>query len=259
MEQLEATIKCGHCGNVGNCKVQASYTFEILVEATGEYDQRMWFLFQCPACSRPILSECVIVEREKFGELPEVFKGDFHFAAGYAGRVGDPAGPMLFEEFSSGNKILYPQDKTIEHQWVLPYRVSLAYNAALRVQKADPGAFAIMVGRTLEEICRHEKAKGKVLADKIKSLADSGRMPQVLAEMIEQLRLLRNLAAHANEDDYVVEEEDVPIIREFIDAILEYLYIAPTKITHLQDRISGKYDKFFEPPDLGELSSFSSV
>lgn len=259
MEQLEAMIKCGHCGNVGNCKVQATYTYEILVEAAGEYDQRMWFLFQCPACSRPILGECVIVDREKFGELSEVFKCDLHFAGGRAGRAGDPAGPMLFEEFSSSNKILYPQDKTIESGWMLPYKVSLAYSAALRVQKADPGAFAIMVGRTLEEICRHEKAEGKVLADQIKSLADSERIPHVLADMIAQLRLLRNLAAHANEDDYVVKEEDLPIIREFIDAILEYLYIAPKKITHLQDRISGKRDKLFEPPDFDELGSFSSV
>ncbi len=135
------------------------------------------------------------------------------------------------------------RDKTIKNQWMLPHKVSQAYRAALRVQKVDAGAFAIMVGRTLEEICYHEKAKGKVLADKIKSLADTGRIPQVLADMVAQLRLLRNLAAHATEEDYMVKEEDVPIIREFIDAILEYLYIAPMKITHLRDRINGKYEK----------------
>lgn len=253
MVQLKATIKCGHCGNVGNCIVRASYTFEILVKATDEYDQRTWFLFQCPACSRPILGESIFVEKEKFGELPEVFKCDLHFFGGIAGHVGDPADPILFEEFSDDNKILYPQEKTIESQWMLPYKVSLAYSSALKVQKIDAGAFAIMVGRTLEEICRYEKAKGKVLADKIKSLADSGRIPQVLAAMLMQLRLLRNLAAHTSEDNYVVTEEDVPIIREFIDAVLEYLYIAQAKITHLQDRISGKFDKKFEMPDFPDL------
>ncbi len=69
MEQLEATIMCGHCGNVGNCKVKASYTYDILAEGADEHEQRMWFLFQCPACSRPILAECVIVveEKENFG------------------------------------------------------------------------------------------------------------------------------------------------------------------------------------------------
>lgn len=248
MEQLEVPIKCGHCGNVGSCKVRASYTFEILVEATSEYDQRMWFLFQCPACSRPILGECIIVEKEKLGELPKIF--GLHFANGNTGKVGDPVQPILFEEFSDDNKILYPRDKALEYQWRVPYRVSLAYTAALKVQKADAGAFAIMVGRTLEEICHHEKAKGKVLADKIKSLADSGRIPQVLADMLAQLRLLRNLAAHANEDNYIVKEDDVPIIREFIDAVLEYLYIAQAKITDLQDRINGKRDKYTEPPEI---------
>jgi hypothetical protein len=87
-----------------------------------------------------------------------------------------------------------------------------------------------MVGRTLEEICNHEKAPGKVLAEKIESLAASGRLPQVLADMVTNLRLLRNLAAHANENDYEIKEEDVPIIRDFIDTVLEYLYIAPEKI-----------------------------
>jgi hypothetical protein len=105
----------------------------------------MWFLFQCLVYSRPYLSECVIVDREKIGELPEVFKSDLHFASGRAGRAGDPGGPMLFEEFSSSNKILYPQDRAIERQWMSPYRVSLAYSAALRGQKADLGVFAIMV------------------------------------------------------------------------------------------------------------------
>jgi hypothetical protein len=237
MKQLEATIKCGHCGNVGICKVKASYTYDILVEATDEYEQRMWFLFQCSSCSRPILAESVILEKEKLGELPDIFKINIQLANGNA---GDQAGPILFEYWSDNNKILYPQDKIIEDQWMLPYRVAQAYSAALRVQKADAGAFAIMVGRTLEEICHNEKAKGKVLADKIKSLADSGRIPQVLADMFMQLRLLRNVAAHVSEDGYEVKEEDVPIIRQFMDAILEYLYIAPMKITRLQDRVSGK-------------------
>jgi len=100
-----------------------------------------------------------------------------------------------------------------------------------------------MIGRTLEVICHHEKAKGRVLADKIKDLADSGRIPQILASMAGQLRLIRNLAIHADEDSYEVKEKDVPIIHEFVDAILEYLYIAPAKIAQLQKRIDLKFEE----------------
>ncbi len=153
---------------------------------------------------------------------------------------------QLYSQFSNTDKILYPQDDAIENQLALPYRVYQAYSAALKVQRADAGAFAIMVGRTLEEICNHEKAPGKVLADKIESLAASKRIPQVLADMATQLRLLRNLAAHPNENDYEIKEEDVPIIREFMDAFLEYLYIAPEKIKSLQDKIRGRNN---EPED----------
>jgi hypothetical protein len=108
----------------------------------------------------------------------------------------------------------------------------------------DPNAFAVMAGRTLEFMCLQENAKGKVLADKLESLANSGRIPQTLANMAKQIRLLRNLAAYAGENDYEVQEEDVPIIHEFVDTILEYLYIAPSKIAHLQDKLDGKYKDF---------------
>ena len=78
------------------------------------------------------------------------------------------------------------------------------------------------------------------MVDKIKSLANSGRIPQVLADIFTQLRLLRNLAAHADKSDYTVTESDVPIIREFIDAILEYLYIVRWKIDYLEKQIKGE-------------------
>jgi hypothetical protein len=130
MEQLEATIKCGHCGNIGNCKVKASYTYDILVEAEGEYEQRMWFLFQCSACSRPILAESVLTNLEEFGKPPRVFEA----LCFYNGNAGSPVAAMLFDEFSDDNKILFPQDKVIENRWTLPYRVYQAYSAALRVQ-----------------------------------------------------------------------------------------------------------------------------
>jgi hypothetical protein len=46
----------------------------------------------------------------------------------------------------------------------------------------------------------------------------------------------RNLGAHDAEDD--VTEEDVPIILDFLEAILEYLYVATAKIAAVQARLS---------------------
>src|ERR1700730_4199390 len=156
MERLEAPIHCRHCGNVGICRVKASYTFEINVSRVpddydyppdDEYEQRMWFLFQCTACSRPILAECVIPDRKNFGETPEVFRHDIQHTEA---KQDFPV--ILFDEFSPNERILYPQKENTEDDWtwVLPGRVRRAYQSALKVQSVNAEAFAIMIGRTLE-------------------------------------------------------------------------------------------------------------
>ena len=124
--------------------------------------------------------------------------------------------------------------------------VSKAYTSAKNVRFVDPNAFAVLAGRTLEFVCEHEQAQGKVLADKLKYLADSGRIPQILARMCQQLRMLRNLGAHANEDE--VKQDDVPYILDFVTTILEYLYVAPTKVARLEERLARKPKKVEEHP-----------
>jgi hypothetical protein len=57
----------------------------------------------------------------------------------------------------------------------------------------------------------------------------------VLAEMAQQLKELRNLGAHDAEDE--VTNEDVPTIISFLEAILEYLYVAPAKIAVVRARL----------------------
>ena len=63
----------------------------------------------------------------------------------------------------------------------------------------------------------------------------------MLANMADQLRQIRNLGAHAGAGD--VTAEDVPVIAEFADAILEYLYRAPAKVQAVQARLSANEAK----------------
>ena len=76
------------------------------------------------------------------------------------------------------------------------------------------------------------------MADKIDSLVSSERIPQTLAEMAHQLRKIRNWGAHDTEED--VKEEDVPLMLDFVEAILEYLYVAPAKIEVVRERLSKR-------------------
>jgi hypothetical protein len=103
------------------------------------------------------------------------------------------------------------------------------------VRYVEPNAFAVMVGRTLETACNHENAQGRDLTTKLNHLASTGRIPKTLADMAHQLRQIRNLGAHDAEDE--VTEADVPIIQDFLEAILEFLYVAPAKIAAVQARL----------------------
>jgi hypothetical protein len=110
-------------------------------------------------------------------------------------------------------------------------RITLRFSARLL-------KISLRIPWALEAACNHEQAQGRTLAQKLNYLAQNGRIPNTLAEMAHQLKELRNLGAHDAEDE--VTENDVPIILDFLEAILEYLYVAPAKIEAVRTRlISG--------------------
>ncbi len=202
---------CGHCGNRTTIEKCGEY------EATRQkYDSKndkwywnraSWRLIECMTCSKPTLFE---VNENVSDTLDPVAELDYFH-----------------------HRILYP---SVEAPLTnLPQKVERAYTAALKVRNIEPNAYAVLVGRTLEAACNHEKAPGRTLANKLDYLAQSGRIPSTLAEMALHLRELRNLGAHAAEDE--VNEEDVPVILDFVEAILEYLYVAPAKIEAVRARL----------------------
>jgi hypothetical protein len=223
----EIFMTCGHCGNKSNCKVKTRCTDSGFDDEVYSEANCTWLVLQCPSCWRPILVE-VVEEGTTYVDKNSPIYNCMNSRTIYLK-------PYEMAE------VLYPREKSRSYSKHLPYRIQHAYEAALRV-KSEPNAFAVLVGRTLEVICKNENARGRTLADKIRSLANSGRIPDVLGEMATQLRELRNLGAHADEDEDEVTQEDVETIQEFTEAILEYLYVAPSKIARLRDRGSGKLE-----------------
>jgi hypothetical protein len=139
------------------------------------------------------------------------------------------------EPISSEATILYPVEKAPLTN--LPETIGKRYKAALKAKNIEPSVCAVMIGRTLEAICNYENAPGKTLSEKLNNLVRLDRIPKTLAEMAHQLRQIRNLGAHDAEDE--VTEEDVPISLDFLEAILEYLYVAPAKIAAVQARLKS--------------------
>lgn len=134
-----------------------------------------------------------------------------------------------------GAQVLYPPIKAqLEH---IPGSIEKQYRSAQKYVQRDPNACAVYIGRALDKICQHEKADGKRLIDKLDSLISKKNLPQQLGIMAHQIRQIRNLGAHADENDDEVTEADTPVMLDFLEAILEYLYIAPAKIAGVQARL----------------------
>ena len=71
--------------------------------------------------------------------------------------------------------------------------------------------------------------------EKINNLIKSDSIPPLLAEMAHLGRKIGNLGAHVTDDE--VTDDDVATLLDFVEAILEYLYIAPQKIAVLKSRL----------------------
>jgi hypothetical protein len=160
-----------------------------------------WELRRCVSCERPILRETLSVDIH--GEEPQI-------------------------------QTLYPGANRGAMAG-LPEKVAKAYEAALSVQSIEPNAYAVLIGRLLEVIAVEEGVESKRLVDQVRALSAADRIPPVLAEMADQLRQIRNFGAHAAAGE--VMPDDVPVIAEFADAILEYLYRAPSKVAAVKARL----------------------
>jgi uncharacterized protein DUF4145 len=213
-------LRCGHCGNTTAFNERAEYHYDERIYDKdddgnpiywGHYVVKRveWRILQCPACKNPTLHQLL--------------------------GPGDERGGWDDEPYAT---VWYPQEKTMSRD--LPQDVAIAYREARRIAPLSPSACAVMMGRTLKTICRREGAVGRNLQQRLENLATSGHIPDTLGTMAQQLRQIRNLGAHADATGDEVKESDIPVILDFMDAILEYLYVAPARITALEARLNHK-------------------
>jgi Domain of unknown function (DUF4145) len=217
MEETKVLLQCEYCKNKAKLIVRTP-SIQAYKVTYSYRDEITWRILECPVCSALNLSSTyarIFTEEAKWE---------------------DGAEDEELEEY-----IIYPVAKKNENEngknlELLPIKIREAYKLALKVRDV-PNAFAVQIARTLEIVCKYERAEGKGLAQNLENLAKAGRMPLALASIANEFKVLRNIGAHADRTDDDVETWEVPTIEEFADAILEYLYIAPQKFTRLQENL----------------------
>lgn len=86
-------------------------------------------------------------------------------------------------------------------------------------------ASAIMIRKTLEEICQDRGATGKTLYNRLDDLGKKIVIPRELIEAMQELRLLGNDAAHIESNTFdEVGKNEVEISIEFTKEILKAVY-----------------------------------
>lgn len=76
---------------------------------------------------------------------------------------------------------------------------------------------------------------GGTLFDKLKALVANKTFPGHFAEMTDLMRKIGNLGAHAGE--YEVDFWDAELLDEFFRFVVEYVYIAPSRILRFKERL----------------------
>jgi len=86
-------------------------------------------------------------------------------------------------------------------------------------------AAAIMVRKTLEELCSDRGANGSDLKQRIKALGKTIILPPELLDGLDELRLLGNDAAHIESKEYSkVDQEEVEVAIEITKEVLKAAY-----------------------------------
>ena len=134
----------------------------------------------------------------------------------------------LFIIANSSGSILktYPSETIPFDKTGIPDRILSAFNEAIVCHSNSCFvASAIMIRKTLEEICDFEKSVGKNLSERLKALGTKILIPKELIEGMNELRLLGNDAAHIEANTFEqIGKDEIEISIEFTKEILKATY-----------------------------------
>ncbi len=129
-------------------------------------------------------------------------------------------------------KQLYPGEKNLVD---VPQAIRDSYFEAKKVEKNSPTAFAVLIRRALEYLCKDKEASGRNLKEQIDDLALKEVIPKTLARMAGALRYFGNLGAHSTDTKIGIQEAEM--MDDFFIAVIEYVYIAPGKLKKLEESL----------------------
>jgi len=131
----------------------------------------------------------------------------------------------------------------------IPPELADDYEQACAVLDASPAASAALARRCLQGLIRnHFKIKGERLYDEIKEVAGLKTLPPYLAEGLDRIREIGNLASHPTHDAELgvivnVEREEAEWTLEILESLFKHCYVDPKEYEWRTQKLREKLDK----------------
>ena len=139
---------------------------------------------------------------------------------------------------SNGNSLItsYPPRLISFDTTNIPERILESFQEAILCHANNClKASAIMIRKTLEEICNDKSATGKNLYNRLENLSSQIVLPIELREAMQELRLLGNDAAHIEAQTYdEIGKDEIEISIEFTKEILKGIFQYDSLLTRLR-------------------------
>jgi hypothetical protein len=180
-----------------------------------------WVLnLRCPSCRQRGTFESFNLQEISFGPNNQ---------AGFRRCPNPECRALVFfvaDQANKSPKVSYPAERIDFDAVNIPTAVIGALEEAITCHANKCFiASAIMVRKTLEELCRERGATGGNLKERIKALGTKVVLPTELLDGLDDLRLLGNDAAHIESTEYdKVGQEEVEIGIEFAKEVLKAVY-----------------------------------
>lgn len=142
---------------------------------------------------------------------------------------------VIYDMTKNRIRASYPPERLDFDSTNVPASITTALDEAITCHANECFiAGAIMVRKTLEELCHHQGAVGDNLKDRLRNLGATVILPQELLDGLDDLRLLGNDAAHIQSQEYSkVGQEEVEIGIEFTKEVLKAVF----QYSHLLGRL----------------------
>lgn len=143
---------------------------------------------------------------------------------------------VAFDKDSSRVVVSYPTEHIDFDSTDIPSSVLSSFEEAIVCHANQCSvASAIMVRKTLEELCKNRGANGSNLKKRLEDLRSKIVLPQDLLDGLDDLRLLGNDAAHIESQEYdKVGQEEVELAIEITKEVLKAVYQYSSLINKLQ-------------------------